>query len=215
MDLSLTFGRFIAGALISALLAIGGVWAVVQIAVSGVNTAVEATNARVGDIQARLTRLEDKIDDLQREVIRGFHDTQEEMKKASLEGEGGVLDFPTASVDNLKSRLVTYFSTGDQPRTVFLPDEQTLERLSQKVSQTGLESLASSISVPGLVSETDLFDKAKGKEGGYTLKTLAGGEITAKVDGENILISVGEGAPAPVRKTETVSPSLMLYETAQ
>src|SRR5688572_975524 len=81
MELGLTLGRFFAGAILSILLAIGGVWTVVGLAVSGMTSAVEATNARIGDLDGRITRLEARTD----EILNELRDIRVEMAKGFTE----------------------------------------------------------------------------------------------------------------------------------
>jgi hypothetical protein len=85
MDMSLSFGRFIAGALISTLMAIGGVWFVVQQSIAGLQTAVETTNERIGDFRQDISRLDERIENLRAEMRSEFDKTREAYKKASLE----------------------------------------------------------------------------------------------------------------------------------
>ncbi|WP_306121013.1 hypothetical protein [Roseitalea sp. MMSF_3504] len=66
MDLSLTFGRFLGGALISAALAVGGVWYVVDMSLRGVEVAIATTNQNIGNVQ---TSLKAKIDNMQSSIL--------------------------------------------------------------------------------------------------------------------------------------------------
>ena len=83
MDLSLSLGRFLTGALISALLAIGGVWFVVDVSLRGVEGNILRTNKRIDDVQTQIDR---RFDELNRRLDRDFSATNEILRKrASLD----------------------------------------------------------------------------------------------------------------------------------
>ncbi|MBX3568313.1 MAG: hypothetical protein KF914_09655 [Rhizobiaceae bacterium] len=85
MDLSLNFGRFIAGALISALLAVGGVWFVVDLSLRGVESSIEVTNKRIDDLRVELVRhIDQRMELLEFKLTEEFQSTREAIKKAEL-----------------------------------------------------------------------------------------------------------------------------------
>jgi hypothetical protein len=61
-------GKFFAGLFVSAgvtmLGTMAGVYWVVNVAVSGMTSAVDATNQRMGDVQQRVARVEDRLFDV-------------------------------------------------------------------------------------------------------------------------------------------------------
>lgn len=74
----LSFGKFITGALISAFIAIGGVWFVVDISLRGVEKSVDVTNQRITDLQSN-------ISELRSEVKEEFEKTRSAIERASFD----------------------------------------------------------------------------------------------------------------------------------
>ena len=83
MDASLLFGRFLTGALISALLAVGGVWLVVDLSLRGVEGNIVTTNKRIDDLRSQIDR---RFDELNDRLDRDFSATNDILRRrASLD----------------------------------------------------------------------------------------------------------------------------------
>ena len=83
MDWSLSFGRFLGGALISALLAIGGVWFVVDMSLRGMESSVETTNKRIDDLRAEvISHIDLKMQNLELRLLQEFEITRSIIKRA-------------------------------------------------------------------------------------------------------------------------------------
>ena len=84
MALGLTLGRFVTGSLISAGIAIGGVWFVVDMSLRGMEKAIDTTNLSIQQLErAMAEKIESSIQILRADLKNEFRDTREAIEKAS------------------------------------------------------------------------------------------------------------------------------------
>ena len=126
MDVGFTFGRFLAGALISAALAVGGVWFVVDMSLRGMETAVEATNDRIGDVQSNLQQLRSEFTAFRADVKNEFDATRDAITRTTLRETERVIDTPDGrfvltgpggNVDATVAQIVKRYGAGDATMT--------------------------------------------------------------------------------------------------
>ncbi|MDF1609860.1 hypothetical protein PZ897_16865 [Hoeflea sp. YIM 152468] len=92
MDIGMHFGKFLTGSLISALLAIGGVWFVVDLSLRGLESSIQVTNQRISSLEANLLNrielseinLKDRLDSIKSNIDQQFNVTRGDIKKASI-----------------------------------------------------------------------------------------------------------------------------------
>ena len=71
-------GKFITGALISAMVAIGGVWFVVDMALRGVEGNIATTNIRINDLRTDITS---RLDRIEQQMLEQFRSTRDEINR--------------------------------------------------------------------------------------------------------------------------------------
>lgn len=181
-----SFGRFITGALISAALAIGGVWFVVDVSLRGVESAIEVTNARLGSVETDIRQLQGDLgalrtdlNEFQIEVLREFQTTRDAITKTSAK-----------EADRLLSTLDGVFNLpGFNPQADFPADVAAAARRYGDDGTTVMKLEGLPIFVPTAETATPNW---------RTLPSADGGDLI-------VVMSATNGAPATpcaVRTTE-------------
>ena len=204
-------GKFFGGLFVSAGITIlgtmAGVYWVVEVAISGMTSAIDATNERMGDVQQRVTRLEDRLisvsDRLTRiEVLieQGFKDTQMEIrKKDSLEAP---LDSPPMVATDFQKALFTELAkTATKGQTTaIVPNAMAIQEAFGMATEADAKHIAEKFADRWLVKDPVADLELLAKEGA-TLTTGAGAAVKTKwVDGGVVLLD-SDGNEAKVTNT--------------
>jgi hypothetical protein len=233
VDIGLTLGRFFAGAIFTALIAIGGVWAVVQISVSGMQTAVETTNKRIDDLSGRLGEIKTGIDKvgevvaeidkrlavIETKVDSGFRDTQSEIKKRADVIPQGIDLSPTRIAiarigRQIEEKVQLEALLASKPRVVFLPTEAAWDRFATSVEPNNVIPLATldsqtvsdavkAITVDGLSTE-QFINAVRSDPEGATFLSESGKAIIGKLENGRVTVSTDEGHSAVVQGVGSV-----------
>ena len=115
-------------------------------------------------------------------------------------------------VDTLKS---------DGPFTVFAPTdtafaklpEGTVASLVQPENKGTLAGILTYHVVPGRVRSTDLVNLINSSGGEATIKTVSGGTLTARLSGENIVITDAKGRSTAVTKANVTTSNGVIHFT--
>jgi uncharacterized surface protein with fasciclin (FAS1) repeats len=100
--------------------------------------------------------------------------------------------------------------SGPGPFTVFAPtnaafakvDKATLDGLLKPESKDKLTGILTYHVVPGNVKAADVAKLIKDGNGKATIKTVAGGNLTASLDGEKVILTDAKGGKATVTATD-------------
>jgi uncharacterized surface protein with fasciclin (FAS1) repeats len=101
---------------------------------------------------------------------------------------------------------------GKGPFTVFAPTNTAFEKLPagtvdtllKPESKDQLTGVLTYHVVPGTMTAEDLIAKVKENGGTYDMTTVAGGTITAKMDGDKVVISDASGGAATVETADVL-----------
>lgn len=115
-------------------------------------------------------------------------------------------------VDTLKS---------DGPFTVFAPTdtafaklpEGTVETLVKPANKGTLTGILTYHVVPGRVQSSDLVNLINSGGGTATIKTVAGGTLTARLSGANIVITDAKGRATAVTKADVTTSNGVIHFT--
>ena len=112
----------------------------------------------------------------------------------------------TTLVSAIQSAELGETLNGSGPYTVFAPTndafnklpEGTLEGLTKPESKEKLAGLLKYHVVSGEYMAADIVKAIKENNGSFVIKTVQGGELTATLDGENVIVTDASGSKAKV-----------------
>ncbi len=131
---------------------------------------------------------------------------------------GGNDDFETL-VTAVKAAELVETLQGDGPFTVFAPtnaafekiDKATLDDLLKPENKDKLKGILTYHVVSGKLDASAVADAIKKGDGKATLKTVQGEEITASLDGENVVITDAKGGKSTVAKTDVMASNGVIH----
>ena len=134
-----------------------------------------------------------------------------EMESNSIAAKASETDTLSTLVSALQAaELVEFFKTEEGPFTVFAPhngafanvDSATLDNLLKPENKDQLDGLLKYHVVADEVMANDLVQMINDNDGKYTISTVAGGELVASLEGENVILTDANGNKATVVMTD-------------
>lgn len=157
-------------------------------------------------------------DSAEMEQMEAERQAQMQAEKEKMEMESNSIAAKAEETDTLSSlnsalqtaQMNDLLTVGEGPYTVFAPDnaafakvdKATLDTLMKSENREKLSNLLEYHVVEEKLTAEDLFKKIDDDEGEYTISTLAGGNLKASKDGENIVLTDEKGNKATVVKAD-------------
>jgi hypothetical protein len=201
MTINFTMGRMIGGAITGAVLTtivnLGGVWVIVGMALSGMESSIQSTNSRIDDIRTTLATVDGRIFEIQGTLNRGFSDTRTEIRNsARLDSPWSINDgIRIASKMEARARLDAILGPG--PKTLISPtpeawvkllnDDPNLVAATALTDQATLANLTGGYIVSGITAQ-EIIQRTKESLDGYRFTTEGGVEYKATFADGTILI---------------------------
>ena len=101
----------------------------------------------------------------------------------------------------------------DGPFTVFAPTDTAVASLVQPKNKGTLTSILTYHVVPGRVRSSDLVNLINSNGGKATIKTVSGGMLTARLSGNNIVITDAKGRATAVTKANVTTSNGVIHFT--
>ncbi len=150
----------------------------------------------------------------QKEQMEAERQAELQAEKQKMEMESNSIAAKAMETDSL-STLVSALQTAEMadllkesegPYTVFAPnnsafsevDEATLDTLMKPENQQKLGDLLQYHVVEDEITSQELINLINENEGEYTISTMAGAKLTAKIDGENVVLTDEAGNTATI-----------------
>lgn len=136
---------------------------------------------------------------------------QEEMESNSIAAKAMETDTLSTLVSALQTaEMAEFFTVSEGPFTVFAPnnaafekvDKATLDNLMMTENQEQLSGLLEYHVVEDEVTAQELIKMINDNDGEYTISTLAGADIVASLEGENVILTDENGNKATVVSTD-------------
>lgn len=201
----------------------------VGLAVSGMTTAVDSTNARMGDLHERVSRIEDRLTQLGEKMVvievkitEGFRNTQNAIqKKASLElpEDSDNADVrriaATHITDTMKRAAELLAQSSKDGVTVFIPSETAIANAQEEENwSTSNFRVADVASMAELLKKYAILGNPSEIEKRLTDGTLQlnATDIVAEKTGAKVVLSDGSGQTAEVVGQYRPAENLSIYE---
>lgn len=157
-------------------------------------------------------------DSAEMEQMEAERQAQMQAEKEKMEMESNSIAAKASETDTLSSlasalqtaQMTDLLTVSEGPYTVFAPDnaafskvdKATLDTLMKSENREKLGSLLEYHVVEDKITAEDLSKMIDDDEGEYTLSTLAGGNLKATKEGENIVLTDENGNKATVVKAD-------------
>ena len=143
----------------------------------------------------------------EREAEMQAEKEMQEMQSNSIAAKAMATDTLSTLVSALQAaELAEMMKTEEGPFTVFAPnnaafskvDQATLESLMMEENKDKLAGVLKYHVVEGEVMAADLVKMIQDNDGTYAVSTVGGGELTASLEGENVILTDENGNKATV-----------------
>ncbi|SKB66856.1 Uncaracterized surface protein containing fasciclin (FAS1) repeats [Salegentibacter holothuriorum] len=143
-----------------------------------------------------------------------------EMESNSIAAKAMATDSLSTLVSALKNaELATTFTEDEGPYTVFAPtnsafekvDKATLDELMKSENKDQLAGVLKYHVVDKEITASDLSKMIEDGDGEVTFATMEGAELTAMMDGENIVLKDGNGNTATIIATDIEASNGMVH----
>ncbi len=157
--------------------------------------------------QEEAERIEMEQMEAEREAEMQANEAKMEMESNSIAAKAMATDQLSTLVSALQAaELAQMMKEQEGPFTVFAPtndafakvDKATLDMLLMPENKQQLQTLLTYHVVSGEVMSADLAQQISANNGSYSFATVEGAELTATMQGENIVIKDGKGNTANI-----------------
>ncbi|MCF4102430.1 fasciclin domain-containing protein [Gillisia sp. M10.2A] len=167
----------------------------------------------------------DKIEmervEAEREAEMKANEAKMEMESNSIAAKAMATAELSTLVSALQSaELATMMKEDEGPYTVFAPTNDafakvpkaTLDKLMTEEGKGDLKDVLQYHVVKDKITAEDLKNKIKENDGSYKFSTVGGGELTAMMSGENVVLKDGNGKTATIVKADIEASNGVVHE---
>lgn len=156
----------------------------------------------------------DQEENAQKEQMEAERQAELQAEKQKMEMESNSIAAKAMDTDSLSTlvsalqtaEMVNLLKVSEGPYTVFAPnnsafgevDEATLDTLMKPENQQKLGDLLQYHVVEDEITSQELIDLINENDGEYTISTMGGANLTATLDGENVILTDEAGNTAKI-----------------